>query len=320
MRGEDYSGMVLKTGREGVLPSILDPDFWDISLRNVLSLAEQGVEGAFFDLEAYGYYHHQYLDNPDVSHLTLSALVDAGRIDAEVLELAPENRWNWIVSRGGEDAYWRALEAEMTRIASELRERVRGDLSSVHTRHTPFPQELVLSWVSQGVYRARECTGASPIIDGRLDDEAWSAADATEDFVDYWKGDKGTNYPTKAWIAFDATHLYLAFRGKDPLVDRLRAGQTYHDAKVWLDDSFEVFLDTNRDYRTYYHLIVNSECVQWDGTGEASFRASGQRTILHGMLTRYGLCQRERIIGSSRWPSRSKTLAWRASRRGPLGE
>ena len=61
--------------------------------------------------------------------------------------------------------------------------------------------------------------------------------------------------------------LYIAFLCSDPKLDQVIANVTrnpsYTDFSIILDDSVEIFLDTNNDRRDYNQMIVNSRGVYW---------------------------------------------------------
>lgn len=99
-------------------------------------------------------------------------------------------------------------------------------------------------------------TDTPPRIDGRLNDPAWEKGDKVTGFVDTWK-----NVPVKqqtiVTALYDEKNLYIAFNCLETRTFGLIAKCTVHDGNVWSDDCIEIFLDTNRDYTTYYHLLVN---------------------------------------------------------------
>ena len=70
---------------------------------------------------------------------------------------------------------------------------------------------------------------AAPVIDGALDDAAWSAASRTADF---WISleDRPPTEPTEVFVMADATHLYFGFRVYDSAPDAISALQTRRDA------------------------------------------------------------------------------------------
>lgn len=103
-----------------------------------------------------------------------------------------------------------------------------------------------------------------PIIDGRLDDEAWAAAAPIADFRQVHPGD---NIPpseeTEVRIGYDSRALYLAFRARDSS-GRVRATVGRRDA-VADDDLVGVYLDTFNDQRRAYYVFFNPYGIQADG-------------------------------------------------------
>lgn len=99
-------------------------------------------------------------------------------------------------------------------------------------------------------------TGGRPYLDGKLDDACWTGlapmilrdpSGATQDA-----------YPSKAWLAYDDSHLYVAVECKHPQ-DRYSAPvpRRTRDADQRSFDRVSVLLDLDRDYRTYYRLSVD---------------------------------------------------------------
>ncbi len=67
------------------------------------------------------------------------------------------------------------------------------------------------------IYRAVRCTGAAPVIDGRLDDPAWQAGEWAGGYVqrEPFEG-RGPTAPTFLKILFDDRAVYVAIRAVDP--------------------------------------------------------------------------------------------------------
>jgi hypothetical protein len=103
---------------------------------------------------------------------------------------------------------------------------------------------------------------APPRIDGRLDDEVWRRAPWTERFVDI-EGDRKPKprFDTQAKMLWDAEYFYLAADLVDPHV---WATLTTHDAVIFHDPDFEVFIDPNGDNHEYYELEINALGTYWD--------------------------------------------------------
>ena len=87
-------------------------------------------------------------------------------------------------------------------------------------------------------------------VDGKLDDAAWRAAPWTEDFVDI-EGDKQPRprLPTHAKMLWDDAYFYIGAELREPHV---WATLTRHDAVIFHENDFEVFIDPNGDNHEYY--------------------------------------------------------------------
>lgn len=105
-------------------------------------------------------------------------------------------------------------------------------------------------------------TAVPILIDGRLDDPAWREAAWSEAFVDI----EGTARPaprhaTRMKMAWDDRFLYV---GADMGEPHLWATLTEHDAVIFRDHDFEVFIDPNGDNHEYYELEINALGTTWD--------------------------------------------------------
>jgi hypothetical protein len=104
---------------------------------------------------------------------------------------------------------------------------------------------------------------AKPItIDGKLSDEEWAVAPWSDDFVDI-EGDKKPKprHRTRVKMLWDDDALYIAARLDEPHV---WAYLTEHDAVIFQDNDFEVFLDPDGDNHTYAELELNARNTTWD--------------------------------------------------------
>ncbi|MCZ7646833.1 MAG: carbohydrate-binding family 9-like protein [Planctomycetota bacterium] len=107
---------------------------------------------------------------------------------------------------------------------------------------------------------------APPKLDGKDDDEAWRDAPETSGFLNLARGVR-VAVQTHVKTVCDGKRLYFFFRCGEPKYGELKAYAIERDRDVWKDDSVEVFLDANRDKRTYKHLIVNCLGTVQDGDG-----------------------------------------------------
>src|SRR3954447_11867464 len=82
-------------------------------------------------------------------------------------------------------------------------------------------------------------------IDGRLDDRPGRDAPWTDDFVDI-EGDlkPRPRFRTRAKMLWDDTHFYVGAELQEPHV---WATLTKHDAVIFHDNDFEVFIDPDGD-------------------------------------------------------------------------
>jgi hypothetical protein len=103
---------------------------------------------------------------------------------------------------------------------------------------------------------------SAPKIDGRLDDGAWRAAAWTSDFVDI-EGDAKPKpaHRTRAKMTWDDEYFYVGAELEEP---RLFATLEEHDAVIFQDPDFEVFIDPNGDSHEYYELEINALGTTWD--------------------------------------------------------
>lgn len=99
-------------------------------------------------------------------------------------------------------------------------------------------------------------------IDGKLTDEAWAAAPWSDDFVDI-EGDKKPKprHRCRMKMLWDDEALYIAAELDEPHV---WATLTDHDAVIFHDNDFEVFLDPDGDNHLYGELELNAKNTTWD--------------------------------------------------------
>ena len=130
------------------------------------------------------------------------------------------------------------------------------------TPHLPTWRERMATLIPQ-TYVARHTGTATPlVIDGQLDDPAWAAAPWTADFVDIEGSLKPKpRFRTRAKILWDDTYLYIAAELTEP---HLWAKLTQHDAVIFQDPDFEVFLNPAGDTHAYYEFELNALNTGWD--------------------------------------------------------
>jgi hypothetical protein len=110
----------------------------------------------------------------------------------------------------------------------------------------PVTREATCRWVK-----------TPPVLDGELNDPAWSQATVIDRFASYWnKQDVGKG--TRAMLAWDDENLYFAATMTDA---ELRAYGTKHNDSLWLGDVFELFFKPSKDDPAYYEFEVNPKSL-----------------------------------------------------------
>lgn len=99
-------------------------------------------------------------------------------------------------------------------------------------------------------YNASRCLQA-PVIDGKLDDDAWTNINKTNNFVDLISG-KETMHETRAAITWDDQNLYIGFWVEEPNV---QAKYKERDDPIYYDNDVEVFIAGDD---AYYEFEMNA--------------------------------------------------------------
>jgi len=116
-------------------------------------------------------------------------------------------------------------------------------------------------------YPVRRAT-SEIVVDGRVVEEAWADALTLELRYEVRPGENvEPPVRTEMFLAYDDTHLLVAFRCHDPDPSQIRARYTDRD-NAWNDDFVGVVLDTFNDERRAYELFVNAYGVQMDAVND----------------------------------------------------
>jgi hypothetical protein len=126
-------------------------------------------------------------------------------------------------------------------------------------------------------------------VDGKLDDPAWQAAPWSDAFVDI-EGDRKPRprFRTRVKMLWDDRCLYIGAELEEPHV---WATLKQHDAVIFQDNDFEVFLDPDGDSHLYAELEINALNTTWDllltkpykdeGRAINAWEITGLRTAVH---------------------------------------
>ena len=100
------------------------------------------------------------------------------------------------------------------------------------------------------------------VIDGKLDDEAWIYIPYTDYFVDI-EGDTKPRprFRTQVKMAWDDTYFYVAAEIEETHV---WGWLTEHDAIIYEDNDFEIFIDPDGDNHEYFEMEINALNTVWD--------------------------------------------------------
>lgn len=113
-------------------------------------------------------------------------------------------------------------------------------------------------------YVAERIVGKAPVIDGKLNDKAWSEAKWGDNFTQYdpYNGKKSTQ-KTDFKILYDDNNLYVAIRCYDTEPDKIVQRLTRRDN---IDGDWAgVSIDSYFDKRTAFGFIVSAAGVKLDG-------------------------------------------------------
>ncbi len=132
-------------------------------------------------------------------------------------------------------------------------------------------------------------TTDEPVVDGRLDDAAWSVVPWSEEFVDI----RGEGYPaptfrTRIKMLWSERGLHIGAELEEPHV---WATLTERDSVIFNDPDFELFVDPDFDGLRYYELEINALGTEWDlllprrysdgGEADHDWTLEGLRTAVH---------------------------------------
>ena len=105
----------------------------------------------------------------------------------------------------------------------------------------------------------------APVLDGRLDETAWSGIDGLLlPYVANYFSAIASDLPTRVYVGYTDEALYLGFYGYDERPDSIVSEMTARDDQVWHEDSVEFFIDGDLDRRSYVHFIINARGTIYD--------------------------------------------------------
>lgn len=121
---------------------------------------------------------------------------------------------------------------------------------------------------------ARSVSPGAIVIDGALDDAAWTEFPGTDGFIqqtpDPGRPALGT---TTVWVAYDDANLFVAARLDDLSPGLIRADERHRDAELSRSDAFAILVDTYHDHQNGFFFETNPLGAQVDAiiTREGAF-------------------------------------------------
>jgi len=105
----------------------------------------------------------------------------------------------------------------------------------------------------------------APVLDGRLDEQAWQDAPVADQFVQR-DPDEGMPATEKTQVSalYDAENLYFGIRCFDTRAEGILATELRRDNNFENDDSFAIILDTFHDHRNAFLFRINPRGTQYD--------------------------------------------------------
>jgi hypothetical protein len=100
-----------------------------------------------------------------------------------------------------------------------------------------------------------------PAIDGTLEPEVWPPAHVASEFRVLGRLGR-SKQRTRAWMAYDDRHLYVAFECGETEKDQLNTAAK----KIWNQDAVDLALDVDGDRDDFHQILVNcrNETAQFD--------------------------------------------------------
>ncbi|MCO4292781.1 carbohydrate-binding family 9-like protein [Solitalea sp. MAHUQ-68] len=117
-------------------------------------------------------------------------------------------------------------------------------------------------------------TNSAITVDGKADESAWENADWSDYFTDIeGKNKPAPFYTTRFKMLWSDQGLYIYAQLEEP---QLQASLTKHDAIIFHDNDFEVFIDPGNDGLNYYEIEVNALNTVWDLKLDKAYSKGGR--------------------------------------------
>ena len=97
-------------------------------------------------------------------------------------------------------------------------------------------------------------------IDGRLDEPCWKRAPAATGFVQLRNARTPALHSTTGYVVYDDTSICIGIDCEEPRMDLVReaAARTPGKFEYYAGETIEIFLDVNRDRKTFLQIMLNT--------------------------------------------------------------
>jgi hypothetical protein len=110
-------------------------------------------------------------------------------------------------------------------------------------------------------------------VDGKDQERVWGKAPWTEVFTDIVSGNSTSSNKTRCKMLWDDKFLYLYAQLEEP---GIWASIKDHDASVFQDNAFEMFIDPIGDTHNYFEFQINAYGTVWDLFMPEPYRNGGR--------------------------------------------
>jgi hypothetical protein len=134
-----------------------------------------------------------------------------------------------------------------------------------------------------------EINGAPPVIDGRLEDESWDAAETISNFVQHepFEGES-VSERTELRILYDAQALYVGAWMFDRDPSGIIVGETRRDASLNDTDALLIVLDTYLDRQNAFVFGTTPAGIEYDGQLTREGQGGGSGGVRPGQRQQRG--------------------------------
>ena len=108
-----------------------------------------------------------------------------------------------------------------------------------------------------------------PTIDGKLDDKEWKECKESEFLRGYDAAGGAPEIRTTVRAVWSSKGIVLGLTAHEPDMGHLKANKTGHDEQVYMDDCFEIFIDSRGELGDYYQIVTNSKGAIFDASSIA---------------------------------------------------